>query len=178
MSKSIRIHQYLYDEIERLARAERRSLVTQLEILLEQALQLPENQPRTHSGTGELMTAIEVPADGSVHELVAEATEEPGYGERAAEREEPSSEERAVTADEPVSAARAAQRKEPDDDERALAREKTVTTERAAAKEKPDGMERAAELEKPEERKRVGGTEKPADAERPFKPDFKKGKKK
>ena len=43
MSKAIRIREHLYKEIEALAKTERRSLISQLEVLLEQALQLPEN---------------------------------------------------------------------------------------------------------------------------------------
>jgi hypothetical protein len=38
MSKSIRIKDYLYEQIERLASENRRPLISQLELLLEQAL--------------------------------------------------------------------------------------------------------------------------------------------
>jgi hypothetical protein len=40
MSKAVRIREHLYDEIERLAKQERRSLISQLEVLLEQALRI------------------------------------------------------------------------------------------------------------------------------------------
>jgi hypothetical protein len=40
MSKAIRIREHLYEEIERLAKEERRSLIGQLEYLLEQALRM------------------------------------------------------------------------------------------------------------------------------------------
>lgn len=46
MSKSIRIRDHLYEEIDRLAKAERRPLVSQLELLLEQALAM-DTQPIT-----------------------------------------------------------------------------------------------------------------------------------
>ena len=42
MSKAVRIRDHLYAEIERLAKEERRSMIAQLEILLEQALKLEE----------------------------------------------------------------------------------------------------------------------------------------
>lgn len=42
MSKTVRIKEHLYAEIEALARTERRSLVAQLEILLEQALRMDD----------------------------------------------------------------------------------------------------------------------------------------
>lgn len=45
MSKAIRIREHLYEEIQRLARKERRSLIAQLEILLEQALKLEARKP-------------------------------------------------------------------------------------------------------------------------------------
>ena len=40
MSKAVRIREHLYAEIASLAKAEHRSLIAQLEVLLEQALQL------------------------------------------------------------------------------------------------------------------------------------------
>jgi hypothetical protein len=40
MSKAVRIREHLYAEIGRLAAQERRSLIAQLEVLLEQALQI------------------------------------------------------------------------------------------------------------------------------------------
>ena len=40
MSKAVRIREHLYAEVERLAKQERRSILGQLEILLEQALRI------------------------------------------------------------------------------------------------------------------------------------------
>jgi hypothetical protein len=40
MSKAVRIREHLYAEIARLAQAEHRSLIAQLEVLLEQALRI------------------------------------------------------------------------------------------------------------------------------------------
>jgi len=40
MAKSVRLADYLYEEVERLARAEKRSLANMVKVLLEQALQL------------------------------------------------------------------------------------------------------------------------------------------
>jgi len=38
MAKSVRLSDYLYEEVERLARAEKRSLANMVKVLLEQAL--------------------------------------------------------------------------------------------------------------------------------------------
>ena len=43
MSKAVRIREHLYREVERLARSERRSMISQLEVLLEQALALRDS---------------------------------------------------------------------------------------------------------------------------------------
>lgn len=40
MSKAVRIREHLYAEIDALAKKERRSLISQIEVLLEQALKL------------------------------------------------------------------------------------------------------------------------------------------
>ena len=45
MAKSVRLSDYLYEEIERLARAEKRSLANMVKVLLEQALALPDSYP-------------------------------------------------------------------------------------------------------------------------------------
>jgi hypothetical protein len=42
MAKSVRLSDYLYEEVERLARAEKRSLANMVKVLLEQALSLEE----------------------------------------------------------------------------------------------------------------------------------------
>ena len=44
MSKAVRIRDHLHAEIERLAQQNRRSIIGQLELLLEQALRLPGNE--------------------------------------------------------------------------------------------------------------------------------------
>lgn len=44
MSKAVRIREHLYDEIARLAKEERRSILAQLEVLLEQALRLQPSE--------------------------------------------------------------------------------------------------------------------------------------
>jgi hypothetical protein len=57
MTRAVRIRQHLYDEIERLAKSERRSLISQLEVLLEQALILQERSeesaPHRDGGAGQ-----------------------------------------------------------------------------------------------------------------------------
>ena len=62
MSKSVRLKDYLYEEIERLAKAERRSMVSMVELLLEQALQLPEHfdRPKVMDGDGQEKVSVEV----------------------------------------------------------------------------------------------------------------------
>jgi len=45
MSKAVRIREHLYAEIASLAKAEHRSLIAQLEVLLEQALALRDGYP-------------------------------------------------------------------------------------------------------------------------------------
>jgi len=45
MSKAVRIREHLYAEIEKLAKQERRSLISQLEVLLEHALALRDGYP-------------------------------------------------------------------------------------------------------------------------------------
>ena len=68
MSKAIRIREHLYKEIEALAKTERRSLISQLEVLLEQALQLPENfdKPKEWPASNEPRKGIKHPADGTL----------------------------------------------------------------------------------------------------------------
>ena len=44
MSKAVRIREHLYIEIERLAKLQRRSLIAQLEVLLEQALAIESGE--------------------------------------------------------------------------------------------------------------------------------------
>ena len=66
MAKSVRLSDYLYEEVERLARAEKRSLANMLKVLLEQALQLPEQKhisasagfitPQGHEEAARVMT--------------------------------------------------------------------------------------------------------------------------
>lgn len=62
MSKSVRLKDYLYEEIERLAKAERRSMVSMVELLLEQALQLPEHfdRPKVMDGDGQEKVGVEI----------------------------------------------------------------------------------------------------------------------
>jgi hypothetical protein len=52
MSKAVRIREHLYAEIEKLAKEERRSLISQLEVLLEQALRMQDGG-RAVQGPGE-----------------------------------------------------------------------------------------------------------------------------
>ena len=68
MSKSIRISDYLAAEVERLAASEKRSLANMVQVLLEQALQLPEhfNQPKIGPATKEPRVAVEAPTDGTL----------------------------------------------------------------------------------------------------------------
>ena len=54
MSKAVRIREHLHAEIERLARENRRTLIDQLELLLEQALRIEEGA----TVTGERRTAV------------------------------------------------------------------------------------------------------------------------
>lgn len=64
MSKAIRIREHLYDEIERLAKQERRSMIGQLEYLLEQALRLPDKYvPPVVQVTPELKKQIDAVPD-------------------------------------------------------------------------------------------------------------------
>ena len=49
MSKAVRIRDHLYAEIEKLAKQERRSLISQLEVLLEQALKIESSGATTPS---------------------------------------------------------------------------------------------------------------------------------
>ena len=57
MSKAIRIKDHLYAEIERLAKTERRSLIGQLELLLEQALAMETRITETrHTASGTITT--------------------------------------------------------------------------------------------------------------------------
>ena len=55
MSKAVRIREHLYEQIELLAKQERRSLIGQLEVLLEQALSLVDTP----------ITRVEPNEDGS-----------------------------------------------------------------------------------------------------------------
>jgi hypothetical protein len=50
LSKTIRIREHLFAEIERLAQNDRRSLVSQVELLLEQALRMPDRDEPEPSG--------------------------------------------------------------------------------------------------------------------------------
>lgn len=54
MSKPVRLPDYLHAEVERLAKADRRSTASMVQLLLEQALQMPAYQPRTGEATNEL----------------------------------------------------------------------------------------------------------------------------
>lgn len=62
MSKAVRIREHLYDEVAKRAKEERRSILAQLEVLLEQALRLKD------SGAEPVATSpatAEAKADGS-----------------------------------------------------------------------------------------------------------------
>jgi hypothetical protein len=59
MSKPVRLPDYLHTEIERLAKAERRSLANMVQVLLEQALQLG-NRARTGEAVGEPRQGLDV----------------------------------------------------------------------------------------------------------------------
>jgi hypothetical protein len=63
MSKAVRIREHLYAEIAHLAQAEHRSLIAQLEVLLEQALQLPENFDKPKIGPATETPRVEVSGD-------------------------------------------------------------------------------------------------------------------
>jgi hypothetical protein len=76
MSKAVRIREHLYAEIEALAQKERRSIIGQLEVLLEQALameSIEEGRLRTAPADPlAVRVPIEVPADGTEVELDSE----------------------------------------------------------------------------------------------------------
>ena len=71
MSKAVRIREHLYAEIASLAKAEHRSLISQLEVLLEQVLQLESSGAAvgdlavTGSGRDRLRTPTGTPVDGT-----------------------------------------------------------------------------------------------------------------
>ena len=71
MSKAVRIREHLYAEIASLAKAEHRSLIAQLEVLLEQALQLESSGAAvgdlavTGSGRDRLRTPTGTPVGGT-----------------------------------------------------------------------------------------------------------------
>jgi hypothetical protein len=65
MSKAVRIRDHLHAELERLAKEEKRSLTNMVEVLLEQALRLPDKYvPPVVTVTKEQMEQIEA---GDVH---------------------------------------------------------------------------------------------------------------
>jgi len=71
MAKSVRLADYLYEEIEHLARAEKRSLANMVKVLLEQALQLESSGAAvgdlavTGSGRDRLRTPTGTPVGGT-----------------------------------------------------------------------------------------------------------------
>ena len=50
MSRAVRIREHLHAEIERLARENRRTIIDQLELLLEQAIRLQDSEGATKTG--------------------------------------------------------------------------------------------------------------------------------
>lgn len=82
MSKAVRIRDHLYAEIEALAKAERRSLIAQLEVLLEQALALDSSENlrvRTAPATDEACEEIKAPPDGTPATLPADQHFKPDF---------------------------------------------------------------------------------------------------
>jgi hypothetical protein len=62
MSKAIRIREHLYNEIEKLAKEERRSLIGQLEYLLEQALRLNDSPTQANNPGPNVTTTFSPPS--------------------------------------------------------------------------------------------------------------------
>lgn len=80
MSKSVRIADYLHAEIERLAAAEKRSLANMVQVLLEQALQLPEHFERAKvMEAGPPREMISVEPDGRMHDVPADPHFKPDF---------------------------------------------------------------------------------------------------
>ena len=72
MSKAVRIREHLYAEIASLAQAEHRSLIAQLEVLLEQALKMGKAgiTSITLSETGEVVGLVLPPEDETPRPVV------------------------------------------------------------------------------------------------------------
>jgi predicted transcriptional regulator len=66
MAKSVRLSDYLYTEIERLARAEKRSLANMVKVLLEQALGMERaGFTRIKDAETEKVVGVTLPPDDS-----------------------------------------------------------------------------------------------------------------
>ena len=77
MSKAVRIREHLYAEIASLAKAEHRSLIAQLEVLLEQALRMESSG----AAVGKLAGSGSAPKQGEDREVSSRPLDRP---ERAA----------------------------------------------------------------------------------------------